>query len=133
MKRLIGAFAVVSLSLMGCGGSLCDDLADSDKDFYEKTKACSDYNDTPYTEPTDAQIEQCEQSVKSCTDDDKDKISKFNDCVADLPTCTEATQDQFTASFAGCALTHLATISDACGNAVGGESVRQGMRVVNPR
>ncbi|KFE67718.1 hypothetical protein [Hyalangium minutum] len=134
MKRLIGAFAVVSLSLMGCGGSLCDDLADSDKDFYEKTKACSSFNDgTPYTEPTEAQLEQCEQQTKSCTDADKDKIRDFNSCVADLDKCTAATEQQFTNSFAGCALSHLANISDTCLSSVGEDSVRQGARLVNPR
>jgi hypothetical protein len=134
MKRLASVFAVVSLAVTGCGGSLCDDLADSDKSFYDKTKACSSVNDgTPYKEPTEADFDQCESSIKSCTDADKDNIGKFNDCVNGLPTCTASTEESFTNAFAGCALTHLSSITDACLKAAGQESIRTAQRLSSSR
>jgi len=113
MKRLAGAFVVFSMALTGCGGSLCDDLDDHFKQFSDKTKACSSLYE-PYTEPTDAEFEQCEQDVKSCTDAEKDSIGKFLDCANGLADCTAATEQQFATSYVGCAQTHLSNISDTC-------------------
>ncbi|SEU22856.1 hypothetical protein [Stigmatella erecta] len=132
MKKLASMFAVACLVLAGCGGDdVCDDLKDSSKDFYEKGKACSDGE--PYEEPTEADIEQCEEAVKSCSDSEKDKIKDFGDCISGLSACTPATEDQFSAAFAGCILTHLAAISEDCGVSIGDESIREAYRLSRTR
>jgi hypothetical protein len=135
MKKFASMFAVAALALVGCGGDdLCDDLSSTDKDFYEKTKACSALNDgSPYEEPTESDFDQCEEAVKSCSDSEKDKIKDFNECVSDLPTCTAATEDDFIAAFAGCALTHLSGVSEKCGGSITEESVRNALRLTHSR
>jgi hypothetical protein len=131
MKKFASMFAVVALALAGCGGDgICDDLKGDSKDLYEKTKACSS---EPYEEPTDADVEQCEESIKSCSDSEKDKLQDFRECLLDLPNCTPATKDEFGAAFAGCAFTHLSSVSPECGASFGGESVREGFRVLQSR
>jgi hypothetical protein len=130
MKQLACAVAVVALALTGCGGSFCDDSEDTGKSFYDKTKACPSLNDgSAYTAPTEAEKQQCEDDLKSCSDDDKKALSKFLDCVDALPTCTAATEQSFTNSFAGCALP-LANISSACSGAIANETARKGFEMI---
>ncbi|SEK92617.1 hypothetical protein SAMN05444354_10387 [Stigmatella aurantiaca] len=135
MKKLASMFAVACLVLAGCGGNdnedLCDDLSDSGKDLYEKSKACSDGE--PYEEPTDADREQCEEAVKSCSDSEKDKIRDFGDCLSKLPTCTPATAESFSSSLLGCFLTHLSGISEECGGSISDENVREAYRLSRTR
>ncbi|WP_224365827.1 hypothetical protein [Hyalangium versicolor] len=114
MKRLVCALAVVSLSMVGCSGSLCDDFADSFSTLNDKIKGCPDLSDSTVDEPTDSEIKQCEDSLDKCSDSDKKAIESFVDCVDKLDKCSPSTEDAFATSFLACALP-LANVSDQCG------------------
>ncbi len=133
MNRLVCAFAVVSMALTGCSGSLCDEFDDSGKSLVDKVKACPSFDDVTYTEPTEAEKEQCEQSLESCSDTDKETLNKFLDCVNDLPDCTAATEQSWGNQFLACAVP-LANVSDSCGAVAGGDAmVRKGLALSKAR
>jgi hypothetical protein len=132
MKRLACAFAVVSLALTGCGGSICDDFDDTSKNLVDKVDACPSFSDITYTEPTEAEREQCEQNLESCSDSDKEALNKFIDCVNDLPDCTAATEQSWSASFLACAAP-LAGVSESCGALTDDEVVRKGLAMSKAR
>jgi hypothetical protein len=129
MKRLVCAVALVSLAVTGCSGSLCDQFDDSGKDLVDKVKACPSFSQITYTEPTEAERQQCENSLKACTDSDKEALNKFLDCVNDLDKCEAASEQAFAASFLACAAP-LQSVSDACGAVTGDGLVRKGMAMV---
>jgi len=122
MKRLVSALAVVSLSMMGCGGSLCQDFADSLGGIEDKVKNCPSFADVDFDEPTEAEIESCEENLDKCSDSDEKILNKFVDCVNDLDECTPSTENAFATAFLACA-TPLENVSDACGEAASGESI----------
>lgn len=112
MKRIVSVFAVVSLALTGCGGSLCEDVADSLDKVNEKAKPCG-FDST--TDPiTDDDIKRCEDNLDKCTDADKDALGKFNDCIGDLATCSTGNENAFAAALLACGA-HLDKVSDNCG------------------
>jgi hypothetical protein len=114
MKRLAFAFAVVSLALTGCGGSVCEDVADSFNSFIDKAKPCT--SGTTIDPITDADIKQCEENFdKSCTDSDKKALKAFTDCLDELPTCSASNQNTFVADTEKCGV-ELDKVSDACGS-----------------
>lgn len=68
------------LTLVGCGGNLCDRLADD-------AEACG-------TEVSDEDKAQCEEDISACSSDDQKLLEDFFDCMAELPgmgECGEAT------------------------------------------
>lgn len=132
MKRLVFAVALVSLSLTACSGSLCDDFDDTGKELVDKVKACPSFSDVTYTPPTEAEKQKCEDSLKSCTDADKEALNKFIDCVNDLPKCEAASEQSFAASFLACAAP-LQSVSDACGAVTSDGMVRKGLAVSKGR
>lgn len=130
MTRLVCAVAVAALALTGCSGSFCEDLDDTNKNLVDKIKACPNLSSgITYTEPTEAEMQQCENDFKTCTDSDKDALNKFLDCVNDLPDCTTSTEQSFSASFLACAAP-LASVSASCGEATSDGLVRKGMALV---
>jgi len=132
MKRLACAVAVVSLAMTGCSGSLCDQFDDSGKELVDKVKNCPSFSEVTYEEPTEAERQQCETSLETCTDSDKAALEKFIDCVGGLDECTAATEQAFAAAFLACAAP-LQSVSDACGAVTGDELVRKGMAVSRGR
>lgn len=126
MKKLACAVALFSLALTGCSGSLCDEFADSGKNLVEKVEACPSFDDITYEEPTEAEKQQCEDSLEACTDSDKEKINKFMDCINDLDKCTASTEQAFAASFLACAAP-LETVSDKCLDTSSEGAVRKAM------
>ena len=114
MKKLACALVVVSLSMMGCSGSLCDQVADAGKDLNNKISGCPDLSDAKIDQPTDAELKQCEDNLDKCSDADKKAINTFLDCVGKLDKCTPATEQAFSTSFLACALP-LSNVSDQCG------------------
>jgi hypothetical protein len=132
MKRFVCAVALVSLAMTGCSGSLCDQFDDSGKDLVDKVKACPSFSDIKYTEPTEAEKKQCEDSLKACTDSDKKSLEKFIDCVNGLDKCEAASEQQFAAAFLACAAS-LQSVSDACGAVTGDGLVRKGLAVSKGR
>jgi hypothetical protein len=114
MKRLACALTVFSLTMMGCGGSLCEDVADTFTNIQDKVADCPSYNGITFTKPTDAEIQQCEDSLSSCTDNDKKIMNAYIDCINGLPKCTASTEQSFSDSLVACAAP-TANVSDACG------------------
>jgi hypothetical protein len=121
MKRLVSALAVVSLTMMGCGGSLCQDFADSFSNLEEKVEDCSSFDDVTFDEPTDAEIESCEENLDSCSDNDQEILEEFVDCVNGLDKCTNSTEQSFATAFLKCS-EPLEDVSEACGEATSGQS-----------
>ncbi|RKH31039.1 hypothetical protein [Corallococcus sicarius] len=114
-KIMIGLAALASLTLTACGGSVCDDLEDSANTLSDKAEKCG-FEQPDNDEVTDADREACEESVKSCTDDDKTKIDSFVDCVNDIKECSDKTtaeQNSFSASTLACYL-KLQGLSASC-------------------
>jgi hypothetical protein len=125
MKRLICALAVASLTMMGCGGSLCQDFADSFKTLNNKADDCPSFDDG-FDEPTDAEIEQCDKSLEACSDAEKELINNFIACVDKLPQCTASTEQSFATSFLACA-DPLESVSQECGARTPESVVRKAM------
>src|SRR5688572_1272684 len=100
MKRLVSAFAVMSLALTGCGASLCDDLADASESLGEKAQPCG--GGTTSDPITDEELNQCKESLDKCTDADKEKLGDFVDCINELPTCSTSNQNTFVSSLLAC-------------------------------
>jgi hypothetical protein len=126
MKRLAYAFAVISLALTGCGGSVCEDVADSFNSFIEKAKPCLE--GVTIDPISDADIEMCEENIdNTCSDADKEALQKFTDCLNDLDTCSSSNQNAWAAEAEKCT-TELEKVSDGCG-AVTAEGVEREMAV----
>jgi hypothetical protein len=111
MKRLACAFAVVSLALTGCGGSICEDFKDAGEDLQEKAKPCSD-GTTGTDEPFD--VKQCESDLSKCSDSDKDALNEYIDCLGDVDKCVKGQEQAFAGAVLGCAFTAAGKLSDAC-------------------
>jgi hypothetical protein len=126
MKQLVYALAVVSLSMMGCGGSLCEDFADTGGSIKEKVEDCPSFDDVTFDQPTDSEIKTCEENLDKCSDSDKKVLETFIECVNKLDKCTPSTEQAFSTTFVGCA-TPLQNVSDACGEATSSGVVRKGL------
>jgi hypothetical protein len=120
-KQFACVFAVVSLALTGCGGSLCQDLADTSESLGEKAKACGA---TPSDPITEEEINQCEESLDSCTDSDKKALEDFISCLDELPTCSTANQSAFATSLLAC-IAKIENVSASCGDTSSGRIERQ--------
>jgi hypothetical protein len=116
MKRLVGALAVVSLSMMGCGGSLCEDAANGFADLNEKVKDCPAFSDVRFNEPTESDIQKCEDNLDKCSAGDKENIEKFVDCVSELDACKAGSEEAFATAVVSCT-TSLEKVSEACSEA----------------
>ncbi len=114
MKRLVSALAVISLSVMGCGGSLCEDFADSFSSLNDKVEDCPSLNDIDFDEPSESEIAECEESLDSCSEKDKEILEKFVSCVNDLDSCEAADEDAWATLFVLCAAP-LENVSEDCG------------------
>ena len=110
MKRFAGVFAAVSLALTGCGGSVCQDTADSYDTLNERAKPCGVAIVNPVTE---AQIKTCEDNIDRCLDSDRKALEGFNDCVSELDKCSPGGETTFDAAVDTCG-TYLDRISDTC-------------------
>jgi predicted small secreted protein len=115
MKRLISAFAVLSLVLTGCGSSVCEDFKGVSEDLTEKSKPCSD-GTTGTDEPFD--VQQCEADFVKCTDDDKKALEEYIDCLGDVDTCVKGQEDIFGGAVLACAFAAAGKLSDACTSTV---------------
>ncbi|RKG72187.1 hypothetical protein [Corallococcus terminator] len=112
-KFLIGLAAMASLT--ACGGNLCDDSQDVANDLYEKAEACG-LTVTKPTDPTDAEIEACEEALEACSDSDKDKVDAWLSCVKDAEGCddkTAAEQAAYGERIEKCS-SELTGVSSAC-------------------
>ncbi|HVG60229.1 MAG TPA: hypothetical protein VNA24_16850 [Hyalangium sp.] len=115
MKRLVSAFAVASLVLTGCSGSICEDFKDVSEDISEKAKPCSD--GTPGTdEPFD--VQQCEEDLAKCSEDDKKALEEYVDCLGDVETCEKGKEDVYGGAVLACAFAAAGKLSDACTSTV---------------
>ncbi len=121
MKRLACVVAAVSLALVGCGGSLCSDLVDAYEGLDEKGKACGGE-----TEPGEETIteEQCEEALEQCTDDDKETLQEFADCVNDVPACKAGGEQAYGTALLACFFAAEGELSAAC-NAAEAEQIRR--------
>jgi hypothetical protein len=128
MKRLVIALAAVSLSMTGCSSSLCQDFADSFSGIEDKVKDCPSFDDVDFDEPTDAEIESCEENLDKCSDSDQELLNKFIDCLNGLDECTPSTENSFSVAFLACAAP-LDNVSDACGEATSGSSTVVGKAI----
>jgi hypothetical protein len=115
MKRLIRAFAVISMVLMGCGGSVCEDFKNVSEELSEKSKPCSD-GTTGTDEPFD--VQQCEADFAKCSDDDKKALEEYIDCLGDVDTCVKGKEDIFGGAVLACAFAAAGKLSDACTSTV---------------
>lgn len=99
------------VAFQACGGG-SDDICDRLKNLGEKTGSCFATDDTGDTD-TDADTASCEESLKNCTDADKDAYNKFLDCAEDVGDCKSGEEQAWAIKVASCA--QDLQISDACG------------------
>ncbi|MGE6761002.1 hypothetical protein ACQKGO_23480 [Corallococcus interemptor] len=118
MKNILfGLAAMASLTLTACGGNVCDDTADAFDSLVDKAEECG-LSTSGFEGPTDAELESCKDSLDSCSDSDKDKLSAYADCLSDVKGCsdkTESEQQQFAMRLLKCS-EKLEGVSAACGN-----------------
>ncbi|MBZ4332546.1 hypothetical protein NR800_34905 [Corallococcus interemptor] len=114
-KILFGLAAMASLTLTACGGNICDDTADALNDMVKKAEECG-LPTTGVQKPTDSDIESCKESLDSCSDSDKDKLTAYVDCLSDVKGCsdkTEAEQQAFASRILACS-SKAEGVSAAC-------------------
>jgi hypothetical protein len=116
MKRLACAFAVVSLALTGCGGSICEDFKDVSEDLEEKAAPCSDGTNGGSNE--EFNVQQCESDLAKCTDEDKEALEDYISCLGDVDKCEKGKEDAFGGAVLACAFSAAGKLSDACTSAV---------------
>lgn len=116
MKRLACAFAVVSLALTGCSGSLCEDFKDVSEDLEEKAAPCSD--GTSGGSNDEFNVQQCESDLSKCSDDDREALRDYIDCLDNVDKCVKGKEDAFGGAILGCAFTAAGKLSDACTSTV---------------
>ncbi|WNG39464.1 hypothetical protein F0U61_41705 [Archangium violaceum] len=117
MKKMFGVVAIAAMALTGCG-NVCDDLENAYDDLTEKYEPCQDSGD----EVPELGIDQCSEKVESCTDEDKEALSKLADCLKDVPKCAPAEEEKFQTAIIGCAFSSVANLSEPCLEAIGGSA-----------
>lgn len=118
MKRLVCAFAVVSLALTGCSGSICEDFKSVSADLEEKAKPCSE--GTTGT-PEEFDVQQCESDLAKCSDSDKEALEEYISCLGDVDTCVKGQQQVFDGAVLACAFAAAGKLSAACTSTVSQE------------
>jgi hypothetical protein len=121
MKRLAGVFVVVSLALTGCGGSTCEDLDSAFDDIAKKGKPCGDASSV---DEGTFNMTTCEANFDKCTDDEKDALADYANCLSGVDECKPSNPDAFDGAVLGCIFTAAGQISDTCDKAVFGSSIR---------
>jgi hypothetical protein len=104
MKKLFAPLVTLFV-LVGCGSNVCDRYADT---WVEKGKSCPALD----AHRNEAEIDQCEQDVKSCTGEDIAEINRALDCAQGIGQCIPDREFEFALSFAGCFANR--NISEGC-------------------
>lgn len=124
-KIMIGLAALASLTLTACGGgSVCDGRKDAFESAADKAVDSCGLTANPEGNITDAQVDVCNEKIDTCSDAEKESLEKFNDCVSDLPECSDksqAQQEAFAGKLVGCAFSNLTNVSETCADAFLGE------------
>lgn len=104
-KIMIGLVAVSSLVFgTGCGGDVCEDIADAYESLDEKTEDCPTLNAIiSEVEFSDEDIDECKEQFEDCSDDEKDKLNDSIDCINDLPDCESGGEQAWAAKLQACA------------------------------
>jgi hypothetical protein len=100
------ALMVASL-LPACGDDTCDKVQTAN--FGTKVSQCP--NLVARKDLTDKAA--CQTDIKTCNDDDKDKIATYANCVQGVSLCEPGTESSFEAAINACA-SPLDTLSSAC-------------------
>ncbi|MCP3138840.1 hypothetical protein [Pyxidicoccus xibeiensis] len=103
-KFMISLVAATSLVFStGCGGDICEDIADAYEGLDEKTEDCPQVNAiVGQITFTDEDIEECKEESEDCSGDDKDKINDTIDCINDLPDCEAGEEADWAEKFEAC-------------------------------
>ncbi|WP_164007357.1 hypothetical protein [Pyxidicoccus trucidator] len=103
-KIMIGLVAVSSLVFgTGCGGDVCEDIADAFEGLDAKTEDCPSINAVVGNlEFTDEDIDECKSDFEDCSGDDKDALNDTIDCINDLPDCEEGEEASWSQKFTAC-------------------------------
>lgn len=105
-KLLIGLVAASSLVFgTGCDSDedLCEDFASAFESLSGKVGGCPEIS--PFISEIrlgQEEINQCKESLESCTSSDKDKIRKASDCIRDISQCRSATIEAWAAELESC-------------------------------
>ncbi|WP_163786550.1 hypothetical protein [Myxococcus vastator] len=118
-KLLIGLVATGSLVFgTGCDSDedLCEDFAGAFESLSNKVDGCPEIS--PFISQLrlgQEEINQCKESLESCSSSDKDKLRGASDCIRDISQCRSATIEAWAAELERCMDFE---VSDGCG---GGE------------
>ena len=108
MKRwFLSSVVVGSFALTGCGGSLCDDFADTMNNMVEKAESCiPESQQGEFEEQLDQYIEECEEQYADASDAEKEKaeeaLQKLDDCVDELDECSLDNIQEWGQDFSSC-------------------------------
>ncbi len=115
MKKMISLFAVVTMTAVGCGGSICDRAAGFNNTVKTKVSACPTLSGIVSTSTFDKA--KCETGAKSCTSDDNATINKFFDCIDKVPNCVAGQEAAFASASQACSAS-ITSVSAACQTAL---------------
>jgi hypothetical protein len=122
-KRWLACLAAVSLALMGCAGSECDDLADADDAAVDKAEDCRGLIDADYfVKSTERERTVCKDGIDECSEDDKQTISDMADCLNGLAACSASNPEVFTDGWDACVYGNFVKLSPTCVAAISEES-----------
>jgi hypothetical protein len=118
-KWMRGLVAGAVLSLVGCSGSggssECDDITDGIETYEQKGQPC----DTASNPLPRFDTRQCERTINDCSQDEKQVLATFADCLRKMPACTSSTRADFEAALDECSRPADLGIGGACGDVLG--------------
>lgn len=117
MKTIVRLSLLAAVALAaGCSKSICDRSFELTDAVTAKVGACPDARTAlslSSTEPTEAEMNACDEQVKGCTARDEEKLNEGFDCIEALAPCEQGQDDAFTKAYFDC-FQKAGTVSDAC-------------------
>jgi hypothetical protein len=110
MSKLVPVVAALLLTL-GCNSNraLCEDVQDAEASATEKSLMC-----LPEPLPEEFNLQQCEEQLEHCSEQDKKTFADYADCVQHIPGCQDGDPDPMIAAYKTCLDAVIAGLSREC-------------------
>jgi hypothetical protein len=116
-KWMSGLVAGAVLSLMGCNGgdSECDAISEGIRAYEQKGQPC----DTASNPIPRFDTSQCASAISACSQDERQVLATFANCLRAMPACTPSTRPAFDEALEECSVPADLGIGGACGEVLG--------------
>jgi hypothetical protein len=115
MKQWMAGVVAVSLMVVGCGSSECDQLGDADIVAVDNAEDCRGMIDEDFfVKTTESQREHCKEGIDECSDDEKQALADLADCLEDLSKCSASNPQAYVDAHNACEMTFVPKLGAAC-------------------